>query len=194
MYLPLLFCFTFVLYYTFEIAAIAYYLLLLFFYLYLSPRIYYLFSLCSCQGTVVGSSGLEPPTSRLSGARSNQLSYEPLLLASSSAGFFAVRRTGGDERVRTAGLLLARQALYQLSYTPTLCSRFAFRCVVAFHFLPLSKFSSDFIGQKRKEIIAFFAPRGVACLRSSTFLWSVLHLENRTVIFSQELFSQRPSF
>ena len=34
-------------------------------------------SLCSCQGTVVGSSGLEPPTSRLSGARSNQLSYEP---------------------------------------------------------------------------------------------------------------------
>ena len=27
---------------------------------------------------------------------------------------------GGDERVRTAGLLLARQALYQLSYTPTL--------------------------------------------------------------------------
>ena len=75
----LCFCFTFVYYYTFEIAAIAYYLLLLFFYLYLSPRIYYLFSLCSCQGTVVGSSGLEPPTSRLSGARSNQLSYEPLL-------------------------------------------------------------------------------------------------------------------
>ena len=108
--------------------------------LYLSPRIYYLLSLCSCQGTVVGSSGLEPPTSRLSGARSNQLSYEPLLLASSSAGFFAVRRTGGDERVRTAGLLLARQALYQLSYTPTLCSRFAFRCVVAFLFLPLSRF------------------------------------------------------
>ena len=28
---------------------------------------------------VVGSSGLEPPTSRLSGARSNQLSYEPIV-------------------------------------------------------------------------------------------------------------------
>ena len=53
---------------------------------------------------LVGSSGLEPPTSRLSGVRSNQLSYEPLL--------------GGDERVRTDGLLLARQALSQLSYTP----------------------------------------------------------------------------
>ena len=53
---------------------------------------------------LVGSSGLEPPTSRLSGARSNQLSYEPIF--------------GGDERVRTDGLLLARQALSQLSYTP----------------------------------------------------------------------------
>ena len=39
-----------------------------------SPRIY---SLCSFQGSLVGSSGLEPPTSRLSGVRSNQLSYEP---------------------------------------------------------------------------------------------------------------------
>ena len=28
--------------------------------------------------SVVGSSGLEPPTSRLSGARSNHLSYEPI--------------------------------------------------------------------------------------------------------------------
>ena len=27
---------------------------------------------------MVGSSGLEPPTSRLSGARSNHLSYEPI--------------------------------------------------------------------------------------------------------------------
>ena len=54
---------------------------------------------------LVVSSGLEPPTSRLSGARSNQLSYEPSY--------------GGDERVRTDGLLLARQALSQLSYTPT---------------------------------------------------------------------------
>ena len=60
---------------------------------------------------MVGSSGLEPPTSRLSGARSNQLSYEPV---------FCLFGNGGDERVRTAGLLLARQALSQLSYTPAL--------------------------------------------------------------------------
>ena len=33
---------------------------------------------------VVGSSGLEPPTSRLSGARSNQLSYEPILVVEMS--------------------------------------------------------------------------------------------------------------
>ena len=34
-----------------------------------------------CENTaMVGSSGLEPPTSRLSGARSNHLSYEPLSL------------------------------------------------------------------------------------------------------------------
>ena len=54
---------------------------------------------------MVGTSGLEPPTSRLSGGRSNQLSYEPI-------------KFGGDKRDRTADLLLARQALSQLSYTP----------------------------------------------------------------------------
>ena len=55
--------------------------------------------------TLVGSSGLEPPTSRLSGARSNHLSYEPIV-------------RGGDERVRTDDPLLAKQVLSQLSYTP----------------------------------------------------------------------------
>ena len=59
----------------------------------------------------MGSSGLEPPTSRLSGARSNLLSYEPV-------PFSTLTFHGGDERVRTAGLLLARQALSHLSYTP----------------------------------------------------------------------------
>ena len=57
---------------------------------------------------VVGSSGLEPPTSRLSGARSNQLSYEPIV-----SGTY-----GGDDGIRTHDPLLAGQVLSQLSYTP----------------------------------------------------------------------------
>ena len=36
------------------------------------------FSLCSFQGALVGWSGLEPPTSRLSGECSNRLSYQPI--------------------------------------------------------------------------------------------------------------------
>ena len=56
---------------------------------------------------LVGSSGLEPPTLRLSGARSNHLSYEPVSLY-----------VGGDEGIRTLDPLLAGQVLSQLSYTP----------------------------------------------------------------------------
>ena len=76
------------------------------------------YSLCSFQGALVGSSGLEPPTSRLSGVRSNLLSYEP------SFFLFPTHRPqdshlGGDERIRTDDPLLAKQVLSQLSYTPT---------------------------------------------------------------------------
>ncbi len=49
---------------------------------------------------VVGPSGLEPPTSRLSVVRSSQLSYGPV---------------GGGYRTRTGDPLLAKQVLYQLS-------------------------------------------------------------------------------
>ena len=55
---------------------------------------------------MVGLGGLEPPTSRLSGVRSNHLSYKPPFLY------------GGDEEIRTPDPLLARQVLSQLSYTP----------------------------------------------------------------------------
>ena len=61
----------------------------------------------------MGSSGLEPPTSRLSGVRSNLLSYEPVLFGGGSLAPF-----GGDERNRTDDPLLAKQVLSQLSYTP----------------------------------------------------------------------------
>ena len=62
---------------------------------------------------LVGSSGLEPPTLRLSGARSSLLSYEPLTVFLPL--FFA---HGGDEEIRTLDPLLAGQVLSQLSYTP----------------------------------------------------------------------------
>ena len=57
----------------------------------------------------MGLSGLEPPTSRLSGVRSNQLSYKPILKSYDSSG---------DEEIRTLDPLLARQVLSQLSYIP----------------------------------------------------------------------------
>ena len=58
----------------------------------------------AAKAALVGPSGLEPPTSRLSGVCSNLLSYEPV--------------GGGGKRIRTDDPLLAGQVLYQLSYTP----------------------------------------------------------------------------
>ncbi len=57
---------------------------------------------------MVGLNGFEPLASSLSGTRSNQLSYKPTL----------VQASGGGARIRTEDLLLAKQALSQLSYTP----------------------------------------------------------------------------
>ena len=65
--------------------------------------------------SVVGLGGLEPPTSPLSGARSNHLSYRP--------GPKAVRDAqpdGGADRDRTDDPLLAKQVLSQLSYSPVI--------------------------------------------------------------------------
>ena len=70
---------------------------------------------------LVGSSGLEPPTSRLSGARSNHLSYEPIQFPSVYLVHLSplvTSVTGGDDGVRTHDPLLAGQVLSQLSYTP----------------------------------------------------------------------------
>ena len=64
--------------------------------------------------TRVGLSGLEPPTSRLSGVRSNRLSYKPIF----PAFRLFPQAFGGDKRDRTADPLLAKQVLSQLSYTP----------------------------------------------------------------------------
>ena len=66
---------------------------------------------------LVGSSGLEPPTSRLSGVRSNHLSYEPIVFRSAAVLVLPLP-LGGDEEVRTPDPLRAKQVLSQLSYTP----------------------------------------------------------------------------
>ena len=58
---------------------------------------------------LVGLGGLEPPTSPLSGVRSNHLSYRPKISGS---------RVGGASRDRTDDPLLAKQVLSQLSYGP----------------------------------------------------------------------------
>ena len=61
---------------------------------------------------MVGLSGLEPPTSCLSGMRSNHLSYNPSYLGlTTHVGY-------GDDGIRTHDPLLAGQVLSQLSYTP----------------------------------------------------------------------------
>jgi hypothetical protein len=59
---------------------------------------------------VVGVTGFEPVTLRLSSACSNQLSYTPARRQS---------KAGGAEEIRTPDILLAKQTLYQLSYSPT---------------------------------------------------------------------------
>ncbi len=58
---------------------------------------------------MVGLGGLEPPTSRLSGVRSNHLSYRPEPLHG---------EVGGARRIRTDDPLRAKQVLSQLSYSP----------------------------------------------------------------------------
>ena len=62
------------------------------------------------QGQMVGAIGFEPMTLRLSSACSNQLSYAPHRTDAT--------QIGGANEIRTRDLLLAKQALYQLSYGP----------------------------------------------------------------------------
>ena len=65
----------------------------------------------SCR--MVGLGGLEPPTSPLSGARSNHLSYRPGRKPTNCDA-----PDGGASRDRTDDPLLAKQVLSQLSYGP----------------------------------------------------------------------------
>jgi hypothetical protein len=87
---------------------------------------------------LVGLSGLEPPTSRLSGVRSNQLSYRPVMervmrieLTTSAwkAEVLPLNYTriyklkifpGREDRIRTCDPLVPNQVLYQAELLPVL--------------------------------------------------------------------------
>ena len=73
------------------------------------------FALPGLIGWMVGLAGLEPATPRLSSVCSNQLSYRP---SGSPSDHCFEWSSGGGMRIRTADILLAKQTLYQLSYTP----------------------------------------------------------------------------
>ena len=84
----------------------------------------------------MGLSGLEPPTSRLSGVRSNRLSYRPMLLINGAGegnrtldnslegcGFTTklhphIKLTGREDRIRTCDPLVPNQVLYQAELLP----------------------------------------------------------------------------
>ena len=82
---------------------------------------------------MVGLNGLEPSTSRLSGVRSNHLSYRP--------------KYGGGKEIRTPDPLRARQVLSQLSYTPilyVLSSKYFFIIMSYFQFVNILFQNSTF--------------------------------------------------
>ena len=78
-----------------------------------------LFFRLAALAALVGSSGVEPPTSCLSGMRSNLLSYEPMEQSTRISLALLFCTFGGDDGIRTHDPLLAGQVLSQLSYTPT---------------------------------------------------------------------------
>ena len=77
----------------------------------------------------MGLSGLEPPTSRLSGVRSNRLSYKPGYVSYSFLRRYFL--CYGDGEIRTLDPLLARQVLSQLSYAPVVLSSFISQSLTA---------------------------------------------------------------
>ena len=65
---------------------------------------------------------------------------------------------GGDKRVRTAGLLNAIQALYQLSYTPIFgkllyCNIYAVNCQTFFAFMPIKIYCFRLSAFKRGSLL-----------------------------------------
>ena len=94
----------------------------------------------------MGLRGLEPPTLRLSGVRSNHLSYKPVCYRTSV--IHCPSSHGGDEEDRTPDPLLARQVLSQLSYTPMVLFFKAFSIVFSFSFV-----WKNVVGLTRLELV-----------------------------------------
>ena len=67
---------------------------------------------------MVGLTGFEPVTPRLSSVCSNQLSYRPFCPHISALLVSKLSVKSGGKEIRTPDILLAKQALYQLSYAP----------------------------------------------------------------------------
>ena len=92
---------------------------------------------------LVGTNGLEPSTSRLSGVRSNHLSYAPFLFCGWLSVFFSCFTFGGDEEDRTPDPLLAGQVLSQLSYTPSGLA-FSVFLLLSYSLFKISAFTETF--------------------------------------------------
>ena len=120
---------------------------------------------------MVGLNGLEPSTSRLSGARSNHLSYEPIVfspvyLVILHPSFTPLPAAGGDDGIRTHDPLLAGQVLSQLSYTPV--REFCLKLFLFFECSVLSNSHSKLNNNKR-NILHRFCASSLAVLVSLYF-------------------------
>ena len=115
---------------------------------------------------LMGSSGLEPPTSRLSGARSNHLSYRPVLsgIALRVFGSYSSSPTGGDDGIRTHDPLLAGQVLSQLSYTPVV-----FPFARSLEIEQQAKSDASVLAYLSRILLLFLKFRNAASRSASTF-------------------------
>ena len=115
---------------------------------------------------MVGSNGLEPSTSRLSGARSNHLSYRPVLsgIALRVFGSYSSSPTGGDDGIRTHDPLLAGQVLSQLSYTPVV-----FPFARSLEIEQQAKSDASVLAYLSRILLLFLKFRNAASRSASTF-------------------------
>ena len=68
---------------------------------------------------MAGLTGLEPATFRVTGERSNQLSYNPVIFGKTKNLKLSLKMNGSLDWTRTSDLLINSQLLYQLSYQGT---------------------------------------------------------------------------